>query len=82
MIEKEVNTRIIRSTIDITYGIKGKEIYMPNIEDGFQFSLSDNGQGVGVLRIDGDEKFIEFFELLKKSAFYIDFAKARCPQKP
>jgi hypothetical protein len=77
MIGKEVHTTIIKSTIDVVYGIKEKEIHMPDIGDGFQFSLSDNGQGVGVLRIDSDEKFNEFFELLKKSAFYEDFSKMR-----
>lgn len=75
MIGKEVYTKIIKSTIDVVYGIKGKEIHMPDVSDGFQFSLSDNGQGIGVLRIDSDEKFIEFFELLKKSNFYEDFNK-------
>lgn len=75
MIEKYCNVRLSRAVVDIAFNVAEKEIFLPDISDGLQFSLNNNNKPVGVLRIDTDEKFLEFFNLIKKSKFYEDFEK-------
>jgi hypothetical protein len=69
MIEKRDHVRIISAIHDVVYKVNEKEIYLPDIGKGLQLSLRDSDKPIGVLRLDTDEKFLEFFELIKKSKF-------------
>jgi len=75
MIEKYDHVRILNAVHDVVYTVNEKEIFLPDIGKGLQLSLKENDKPIGVLCLDTDEKFLEFFELIKKSKFYEDFLR-------
>lgn len=85
------NLRIQRECLDLYFKTQCKEIWMPNVStgNGFQFNLDtlpcdDRGKRIGILRIDSEEKFDEFFELLQKHSGFEtdeDFINSLRPKK-